>query len=630
MEKQIRINKFSFLSLIIFLLYLCSNNILCISNGNNNNNLNLNFNQVSMEMKSKIQKLMAYSSEYSEIKTMEQKYEKFNFYSSNDEKTFLGDMDKNPNIISRNLYAYYHKPEKKIEYTTKHDKNLESNLIAYGKFKNTRYNTGWDKLRIKTFANGVDNNPLMQCFSAGFIEGAISTKEIYYYYKNIHVFFKDDESYIEKIKNFFLIIDKNIAERIKDAENFHKLSESEIKDLAYISCLHAQINGLYEGYNSQAENDEKLSLYDFYFINSEGNFGDLKSFMRVNNVKFNNVEDFYKNENLYSFYKTNDISKIWKDLVKKGHCSGIVKLIEDPKTKMLDIMAGHNTWSDYSELIRVLKFVSFAFEGDNLLFGLKPKTLNFSSYPGVLFSGDDFYVLDTKVVLIQSTLNVINKFVYRDLIDMKKYIPEFMRLQITNFSSNSAVDWVNKYKSWENHMYITQWMAVDFNVLKKLNDQRKQYFVSNPNATSEDLQKDLKNPDKFIQSGLIILAEEAPKSILSKDLTQALLEKGYYGSFNISYFPKNQEILGMKYFKNVNFFDKEYNPRFYILGKIQENVKNLESFKDLMMYNSFKKNRSDFKDDPSFYDAGNGISARYDLSSGTYNGGIDFKVIYHI
>jgi hypothetical protein len=607
--------------LLMFGFCLLTRNIILTINlkyEKKNDNINLNLNQLSMQLKLKIQTFARFTEEFQNIEKNIPKFENFyntnqNLYSKvNNLSNFLDNsisekdnnnkenVKKNEKEKTRRIYGFYNNSKKSMEFTAKNKEDTYNTLIAQGVFKNTRYSQGWDKLRLKTFSSS-NGNPLIQCYSAGFIEGAISTKEIYYYYTNIHIFFKKAKKSVDDIKSFYSIINKNLRERIQK-ENFQtqNFNDSEFKQLAYIACLLAQINGLYQGYNSQAEANKKLDLMDFYFINSEGNFGDLKDYMKVNKMKFDTVQDFYKKENLIEFYNSSEINVIWKNLIRKGHCSAIIKMTEDLEGQK-DIIAGHNTWSDYSEMIRVLKFHSFAFEGENGIFNMKPKTINFSSYPGVLFSGDDFYLLDSKVGVLQTTLTVINKFSYKNLIDLKKYIPEFMRLQICNFTSNSAKDWVDTYRSFQNHMYITQWLVIDYNLLKKMNQGEK------------------------INEGLVYLVEEAPKSILFKDLTETILEKKFYGSFNVSYFPEHQNILGMSHFNKVNFFDKDYNPRYYILEKLQENIKDVEGFKKVIMYNGFGKSDSPVIDDPSFKDPGNGISSRDDLS-GNMHGGIDFKV----
>ena len=571
---------------------------------------NLSFNQMAssnlssskseMSLQSKIQKYKQYSDELFAINKLQPAISKLftESKSENLEQTFLG-HDKNTNE-NKQIYAYFDRHNKKVRYLKEKNKDLKDDLISYGKFQRRRYMEGWDKLRLKTYSTF---NPLLQCYTAGFIEGALMAKEIQYYFKNLHIFFRGKEETIDKIKKFYSLLDKNIQDRMK-GNNFNNLKENEFRNLAYISCLHAQINGLHKGYNSEIDDEHKLDLYDFYFINSEGNYGDLKSYMRVNNMKFNSDEEFYKDENLKEFYNTNDINKIWKDLINHGHCSAIVKLVKD-KSGKYDIFAGHNTWSDYSELIRTLKVNTFAFEGDNRdsIFGMKPITINFSSYPGVLFSGDDFYLTDRKIGLIQSTLSVINKFSYKNILDLKEYIPEFMRLMIVNFTSNSAVEWVKNYKSFKNHMYITQFTIVDYNLLERINKGEK------------------------IDSGLVMLTEEMPRSILSKDLTKEVLEKGYFGSFNIAYFPQHLRTAGMSHYQKIDFYDKSHNPRYYILEKLAQTVNDLDSFKKLMMYNGFNKKNPNIEDDPSSNDPENGISSRGDLSNqGEYHGGIDFKV----
>jgi len=625
MGKLKKQSQFKFLFIFIFVFCLATSNLISsfnLKSRKKNDNINLNFNQLNMQLQLKIQTFSEFTDEFQNIEQKIPTYENFdknNQYlyttltqinESLDSSKFRKEAklnesskkEKEEREETRTIYGYFNNSKKTMEFTSKKNKNNEKILIAEGMYKRTRYIQGWDKLRLKTFSSS-NGNPLIQCYSAGFIEGAISVKEIFYYYNNIHIFFQRSKKSVDDIKNFYSVININLRERIQK-ENYQNknLNDSEFNQLAYIACLLAQINGLYQGYNSQAEPDKKLDLLDFYFINSEGNFGDLKSYMKVNNMKFGSVQDFYKKENLIEFYNTSDINEIWKNLTKKGHCSAIIKMTETPDGKK-DIIAGHNTWSDYSEMIRVLKITSFAFEGGKGIFNMNPRKITLSSYPGVLFSGDDFYLLDSKVGILQTTLNVINKFSYKDLIDMKNYIPEFMRLQICNFTSKSAKDWVETYKSFKNHMYITQWMVIDYNLLNKLNKGEE------------------------VNDGLVYLVEEAPKSILHKDLTKEILEKRFYGSFNLSYFPEHQSILGMSHYKNIDFFDKNYNPRYYILENLQGSVKDVNGFKNLMMYNGYGKSHSQIVDDPSLNDPNNGISARGDLA-GSLHGGIDFKVIY--
>lgn len=480
-------------------------------------------------------------------------------------------------------------------------------LVAQGKYIKSRYKTGWDKLNIKTYK---DSNPLVQCWVAGFIEGFLSAEEIGYYYSNIHVFFHNKEQYVKDIKNFYGKIDAKIREKVKP-ENLNKLPPHEFQQWSYITCLNAQLDGLHTGYNIAADEDKQLELLDFYFINSEGNFMDLKTFMKINKMKVEDASKFYTKENLMKVYQTTNIEKIWQDLTRKGHCSAIVKLVKNTNKSTgatnYDMIAGHNTWSEYCEMLRTLKYIEWAFEGDTQIIGMKPRVLNYSSYPGVLFSGDDFYLIDNKISILQTTLSAINKFIYKDLIDLDNYIPEFMRIMITNLSSNSGKQWADNYSSYKNHMYITQWIVLDYNTLDTINMSR-----------AEDL--------SGIQ-GLVTLVEEVPSSIVTKDISQIVINDSYFGSFNLPYFDNHKDVLGLKEFKGVDFSHIQYNPRFYILKSLNQGVSTIYDFQHLILYNGYKQFNPRVKNDPSFSEAGNGISARSDLGQyPVFHGGIDFKV----
>jgi hypothetical protein len=558
-----------------------------------------------------INTFLTYYDEYSKISIIQEHLDSIKQKSKiNSPKT---------HVEADTIYAYYIPEKHEMEFTEKEVYQHQGVKVAIGTYDRTRYQTGWDKLHIKTFSTA---NPLIQCWTSGFIEGVLSAEEIYFYYKNIHVFFHKDPEYIKDIKDFYAKIDMNIRTKISPSF-FKKLQETIITDnkgeskqdqfthWSYITCMHAQLNGLYQGYNTIADKDKKLDILDFYFINSEGNFGDLKTFMKINKMKIDlgNNFNFSSEENLKKVYNTSNIEKIWRSLTRKGHCSALVKLIKDPKTFKYDLLSGHNTWTEYCEMMRVLKYKEYEFEPlNNSIVGMKPKSINFSSYPGVLFSGDDFYLIDNKVTILQTTLSALNKFVYKGILNLDNYIPEFMRIMITNLISNSGKEWVENYKSYKNHMYITQWTILDYNVLDQLN------------ASLNNL--------KVIPQGMVYLLEEVPGSILSKDITNMVIKDSYFGSFNLPYFPQHMQILGLREFVGVDFTSKEYNPRYFILKNLHSMVNTLDDFTQMILYNGFRKKKTKIPNDPSFSDPSNGICSRDDLAKDAeYHGGVDFKVV---
>jgi hypothetical protein len=122
------------------------------------------------------------------------------------------------------------------------------------------------------------------------LEGLLSYEEIGFYHNNANVFFLGEEQYIADIKDFYGKIEKNIRKKISN-DYVNTLSSDEVLKWSYLSCFHAQISGLHVGYNSVA--DHKMDLLDFYFLNSEGNFEDLKTFMNINKMDIKDVSQFY-------------------------------------------------------------------------------------------------------------------------------------------------------------------------------------------------------------------------------------------------------------------------------------------------------------------------------------------------
>jgi len=149
------------------------------------------------------------------------------------------------------------------------------------------------------------------------------------------------------------------------------------------------------------------------------------------NTTFNITPDNAFMINLFQKYNTTDPNLIWLKKLSHSHCSALVKLIRDDSTnEIADILVGHTTWDDYSEMLRIYKQYEFEFLGDNPI--LKRHTISFPSYPGVISSTDDYYIINKKFVVMETTLEILNEQVYNKILDADKYVPDFFRLLIAN------------------------------------------------------------------------------------------------------------------------------------------------------------------------------------------------------
>lgn len=494
------------------------------------------------------------------------------------------EFNKEENLDSNTLYAYYDKLNSKIIITKEEKLNNENNLIAKGKYEKTRYKTGWDLFESKTYNNA---NPIIQLYSIGIIEGILSQEEIKDYMNNFRYALGGNEKAIQ-LKQWFKEADENIKRKINNI-NSEKDNKFDLKSLSYLACLHAQINGLYKGYNLKSEEDD-VDIYELYLLNSEGNYDNTLVYMGINQIEYNDNVNFENDENLMKYYNTTKFEEIWRKLTRKSHCSAIVKLINENNEK--NILFGHNTWTGFYELLRTYKSIDYAFEGDNQILGLKPIKMKYSSYPGILFSGDEYYTIENNLAITQTSLSTIFPERLVNGLNKKEYIPEFMRIMTINFLSRTGKEWVKNFEKLYNgnHIYFASWIIVDFNKINSNNN-------------------------------LIFIAEEVSENVMTIDYTKEFLKKGYYGSYNLPFFKEHTVQTGISYF-NLNLDDKKYNPRGYLVKSLINEVNDIQSFQDLLTYNKYKMNDSKVEDDPSVDDPYNGIASR----SEEY-GTIDFKII---
>ena len=104
-----------------------------------------------------------------------------------------------------------------------------------------------------------------------------------------------------------------------------------------------------------------------------------------------------------------------------------------------NLFTGHTTVKDYSLLLKTLKVYNFAFDEKNRAFPMKSNKLSFSSYPGALYSGDDFYLTNKQLCITQTKLTPFNFPLYKQALDEKDYIPDFIRIMTANYLADNAV-----------------------------------------------------------------------------------------------------------------------------------------------------------------------------------------------
>jgi hypothetical protein len=97
-----------------------------------------------------------------------------------------------------------------------------------------------------------------------------------------------------------------------------------------------------------------------------------------------------------------------------GSCSALVKLLPGNT----DLYIAHDTWNSYQSMIRILKKYTLPYHWDDKSRGehlIPGQTMSFSSYPGLVYSGDDFYLISTGLAVTETTIGNSNR-------DLWKYV----------------------------------------------------------------------------------------------------------------------------------------------------------------------------------------------------------------
>ena len=279
-----------------------------------------------------------------------------------------------------------------------------------------------------------------------------------------------------------------------------------------MTLLWAQLHGVHEGYASVAPPWQQLSFRQHFINNNQDDIDDVF----WSTAPIGTPPDARKNLTLL-----------------RGGCSAIVRVTPD------DLFVAHTTWGGYNSMTRVIK--DFAFVGQN---ATAITRVAFSSYPGLLHSGDDWYQVSDFAtgnrLAIQETTNGIfpdaGGFDRNRPLIVPATVPEWLRVMVAVYAAATTPDappspstpvatsatqcpgraFAEAFGRYNSGTYNNQYMVVDF-----------RRFV--PGTTGASL------PD-----GLLYVVEQMPGLMPFVDATPTLRRDGYWASYNRPYFSQNE------------------------------------------------------------------------------------------
>ncbi|KAK0407484.1 hypothetical protein QR680_019219 [Steinernema hermaphroditum] len=488
------------------------------------------------------------------------------------------DYVNSPREYSSPLTAEENEPGKDDRYTYKSacmvDGKLQilhgfdcRNQVAVGRFRNSINVTGWSYLEIETKS---EFDPNLQAYAAGLLEGNLTHVVIDHFTANLVT------DYCTGFKGYCQRLHKYVNTNLQWIK---KQLESQSPDDPYWQAVNRtllQLTGIYHGYTNVINPGILYEIHPILMINVNGELIDLEK-------KFNKTKDLLKPED-------------------NGKCSGLIKV--SPGNK--DLFISQVTMSGFEAMTRVLKLYKFGY--DKKMY--PGHTVSFSSYPGMLYSSDDFALASSGLAMIETTVNVFDETLF-EKIQPEGQLSCWLRAIVANQLARDGREWCEIFQKYNSGTYNNQWTILNYNKF---------------------------SPGKDLPAyGLLYVLEQVPGFTMYRDITWYLRKYSYFASYNIPFFRKVSKLTGFdKKAKELDWFSWQNAPRAKIFRRDHHKVVDLDSLTKLMRYNDYKNDPFSRCNCTPPYTAEAGISARGDLNpaNGTFplrgmghvnHGALDYK-----
>lgn len=426
--------------------------------------------------------------------------------------------------------------------------HLSTPWIVKSVYNKTYLKTGWDTFDIESNPEIEDSD---QAFLAGYVEGIETQKAIYDHYYNIIRSRCDNDTEVCNKINIYLDTNtqwiKGMIEKYASSDMYWR----------QVNLFYQQLAGVTIGYNVWAPPEEQLTFRDVLWMNFNWDLGDLWS---VN-----------KNESNQNLLGTND------------HCSALIKLLDNNS----DLFVSHNTWTGYETMRRIAKRYTLNFHQ------VVGKSMSFSGYPGILVSGDDFYIINSGLVA-QETTNGNNNASLWAFVQPVGQVLEVVRVTVANRLAQDGRNWAKLFSQYNSGTYNNQWMIVDIN----------KFYPGT------------------VKPELLWIVEQIPGYIRKEDQTAVLTGQGYWASYNRPFYPDIFNMSGNQQLVTQygDFFTYDRTPRSLIFKRDQKKVVDIHSMLRLMRSNDFQHDPLSRCNCSPPYSAENAIASRNDLNlvNGTY------------
>lgn len=508
----------------------------------------------------------------------------------------------------RHVRVFYRGANETVSVEISEEEAPHGGADAWATFNYSLHATGWSQLWVSTAeltARELQDDALSRqrrqetMFAAGYAEAALTHRRIDEHYVNVYsTFFRNsDAAGQEALRGLQAFLHENLEWMRAQVERYSALPEHlDARYWEAIGLILAQFDGLVQGYQRFSKKQPPVSEIDLFMLNADG---DLEDLIPVIQHRQKRTTGSGSNPNTAA----DMVTKSFYTFLKTLKCSALIRILPD----FADLVWGHATWDTYSSMNRIYKHYEVplppAASAGRAVAGTSSgnarRKISMSSSPGYLSSVDDWYMTNAGLGVTETTHGVFDSDLYAFVTPQSVLC--WLRSNVANFLGEDGMSWAATFSKYNSGTYNDQWMIIDT--------------------------KNFVRGKGFQRNGLTVL-EQLPGFIHVEDVSLLVNEIGYWGSYNVPYFPSIYERSGFRAaYVSTNgsaSWSHANCTRAKIFQRDAPKVTSFEDLKRIMRYNNWRE------DPLSSSHASHAVASRYDLESDpelfALNGAIDAKV----
>eukprot|EP00927_Polykrikos_kofoidii_P065111 TRINITY_DN60902_c0_g1_i1.p1 TRINITY_DN60902_c0_g1~~TRINITY_DN60902_c0_g1_i1.p1 ORF type:complete len:596 (+),score=66.71 TRINITY_DN60902_c0_g1_i1:42-1829(+) len=467
--------------------------------------------------------------------------------------------------------------------------------LAYAHFADNIATEGFARLLVQTLSEVKDDRLLFEAM--GFVEGYLTAERTVQHMHNTMSPAAPEMEEFVLDHNVYL---RNKANRYRESDPYWKVVDFLLeKQRGFASGMRLRLAEVQPEVLSAGSPRRPLAAQEVRLL------GLSDTMLQAELMRLNMLVDVDEIMRALEYSSSGNVSTAAANIAKEaragagkyGHCSALVT-IAGPR-----VLLSHNTWSPFNRMMRIWKDYSFP----HVKFqGLASRRISIPSYPGYFASNDDWLVIpDTKMVVLETTLDAY------DTEKLAKYISPasvttMMRSIIASLLATRPREWYETFSRENSGSQNNQWMVFSSSA----------WAAASVMGHKHSLAKDI-----------FWVLEQQPGQIVGRDMTETLLEAGYWGSWNVARF--NETLATNQYLDHRDAQCKCEGQRGALMDELHGSIKTLVDLQTAMRTNTWRSSPL------SWMCPKCAIAARFDLPganetvgcfSPAFYGAIDAKV----